>query len=263
MSERSLKPRSKAVLGAAFATGIVLLWQLTLVGTGANFTFLPTPVAIARGFAELIPTAAFWTSVGDTVSVVLMAWATAVVLGGVMGVLLGLSPVIAGWTSSSLEVVKTLPGVVFLPPAVLVFGFSTQTELVVAIFIAIWPMIVNSTAGVGLVSQRLRDVRRSFGLGSRAWLWKLVLPTASPSMFVGARLSLSLALVGTIVAEMAGNPRGLGWALVSAQQALQPAQMFDYIVVIGLAGIVLNQLVSRIATSAISPLRVAGMRGLL
>ena len=68
----------------------------------------------------------------------------------------------------------------------------------------------------------------------------MVLPAAMPSIVVGLRLALSLSLVLAVVAEMIGNPSGLGNALVSAQQALQPEEMFAYVFAIGLLGVGLN-----------------------
>ncbi len=67
-----------------------------------------------------------------------------------------------------------------------------------------------------------------------------MLPSALPSIVVGLRLALSLSLVLAVVAELIGNPSGLGNALVRAQQALQPEQMFAYVLTIGLAGVALN-----------------------
>jgi ABC-type nitrate/sulfonate/bicarbonate transport system permease component len=57
---------------------------------------------------------------------------------------------------------------------------------------------------------------------------------------VGARVALGLALVVAVIAEMVGNPAGLGWGLVTAQEALQPGLMFGYLVVTGLLGVLLN-----------------------
>ena len=69
---------------------------------------------------------------------------------------------------------------------------------------------------------------------------KIVLPAALPLTIVGLRLALSFALVLAIVAEVAGNPSGLGNAIVSSQQALQPDEMFVYVLAIGVLGVALN-----------------------
>jgi len=84
-------------------------------------------------------------------------------------------------------------------------------------------------------------------LSKASRIWKLQLPSATSHIVVGMRLGLAISLVLTLVAEMVGNPAGLGFALVQAAQALQPAQMFAYIVAIGVSGIILNAGLIRVA----------------
>jgi ABC-type nitrate/sulfonate/bicarbonate transport system permease component len=92
------------------------------------------------------------------------------------------------------------------------------------------------------VPDRLHDVARTFGLSPLRTILEIQLPSAFPAILVGARLAMTTALVLAVIAEMIGNPDGLGYALVFTQQALQPAQMWAYIVVIGLLGVALNGL---------------------
>ena len=70
-------------------------------------------------------------------------------------------------------------------------------------------------------------------------------------MLVGLRLSLSLAVVMAVIAEMVGNPQGLGYAVVREQQALRPAEMFAYVFVIGLIGILMNWALMALARRAL------------
>jgi ABC-type nitrate/sulfonate/bicarbonate transport system permease component len=71
-------------------------------------------------------------------------------------------------------------------------------------------------------------------------LTKVLIPAAAPSILVGCRLSLGTSLVMAIVAEMLGNPHGLGYAVVSALQAMRPERMFAYVIFTGVLAIVLN-----------------------
>jgi ABC-type nitrate/sulfonate/bicarbonate transport system permease component len=135
-----------------------------------------------------------------------------------------------------------LPAVAFVPVALLLFGFSLQMELLVIVAPALWPALVNTMEGFAGVSQRLSDVASSFRLGTAARLLKIYLPASAPSVLVGLRLALSLALVMAVVAEMVGNPEGLGYGLVREQQALHPENMFAYVLVIGFIGMALNGL---------------------
>jgi ABC-type nitrate/sulfonate/bicarbonate transport system permease component len=112
--------------------------------------------------------------------------------------------------------------------------------MVVTILPVLWPVLVNTIGGVTGVHQRLYDVGRTFRLGRKDTILRIILPAAMPPIVVGARISLGLALVLAVVAEMVGNPDGLGYGIVREQQALRPDLMFAYIVTVGFIGIALN-----------------------
>jgi ABC-type nitrate/sulfonate/bicarbonate transport system permease component len=133
-----------------------------------------------------------------------------------------------------------MPGIAFVPVALLLFGFSLQTELMVIVLPSLWPVLVNTMGGVQTIHARLFEVGKTFRLSRGAVIRKILLPAAVRSILVGARISLTLALVLAIVAEMVGNPAGLGYAVVRDQQALRPDLMFADVVVIGLLGILFN-----------------------
>jgi ABC-type nitrate/sulfonate/bicarbonate transport system permease component len=130
-------------------------------------------------------------------------------------------------------------------------------ELTIIVYAAAWTVLVNTIDGVRSVPAELLDVARILRMSKRTTLRKVILPSAVASIVVGLRLALSLSLVLAVVAEMLGNPRGLGNALVRAQQALQPEQMFAYVVSIGVLGITLNAAL-RSATARLFPGLAAG-----
>jgi NitT/TauT family transport system permease protein len=130
--------------------------------------------------------------------------------------------------------------VTLVPVALLMFGFSARMELSLILFASAWPVLLSTIGGVRSARDELLDVARVLRLSRPATLAKIVLPGAVRSIVVGLRLALSLSLVLAVVAEMLGNPSGLGHALVAAQQALQPEEMFAYVFAIGLLGVGLN-----------------------
>ena len=152
----------------------------------------------------------------------------------------GLSPTARRYSLASIEVLRPMPGVAFAPVGLLLFGFSLKTEMVVTILPVLWPVLVNTIGGVTGVHQRLYDVGRTFRLSRKDTILRIILPAAMPPIVVGARISLGLALVLAVVAEMVANPEGLGYGIVREQQALRPDLMFAYIVTVGFIGIALN-----------------------
>lgn len=87
-------------------------------------------------------------------------------------------------------------------------------------------VLVNTLGGVRDVHERLIDVGHTLRLSRRAVVTGIVLPAATPAILVGLRLSRTLAVVLAVLAEMVGNPDGLGYGVVAKQQALRPDVMF-------------------------------------
>lgn len=225
-----------------FTIALVLIgWEsLAAIGT-LRFEFFPPPSAIARGLVAVVASGELAAQTSHTMQSVLTGWAIAMVIGVALGLLLGASPRLRTYSMSSIEVLRPIPGIAFLPVALLLFGFSTRMELFVIVLPVLWPILVGTMSGVMAVSDKLRDVGQTLRLSRFEIIRKILLPAAAPIVFIGARISLTLSLVLAIIAEMVGNPQGLGYAIVSAQQALRPDEMFAYILIVGIIGVVINK----------------------
>ena len=228
------------VLGLVTMVAFVGIWEVVVRTRVIDFQYLPPPSAITQGARDLLASGDLVRNLLHTLRVTLLGWAGASAVGIGLGLLLGLSTTAWRWSMASIEVMRAIPPVSLVPVAVLVFGFSVKMELIIIVFASAWPVLINTIDGVRGVPEGLLDVARMMKLSRPTAIRKIVLPAALPTIFVGVRLALSLSLVLAVVAEMIGNPSGLGNALVRAQQALQPEQMFAYVLTIGLLGVALN-----------------------
>lgn len=230
------------VNGAGLATVAALagLWEAAVSSGLVDYEFLPAPSAIIRAGVDLAASGVLISNLVHTLTVTLVGWVAAGVLGIGLGLLLGLSRTAYRYSITSFEVTRAIPPITFVPAALLIFGFSARMELVIVVYAGVWPLLINTIGGVREVSAELVDVARTLRLPRMDAILKVVLPAAMPAVVVGLRLSLSLCLVLAVVAEMIGNPAGLGHGLVRARLAIQPAQMFAYVLTIGLLGVSLN-----------------------
>ena len=161
-------------------------------------------------------------------------------LGVLLGLWLGLSRRAAAAAFLSVEVLRPVPSVALIPIAMLVFGFGRSMELSVVAFATLWPVLVMTQAAVRQVEPRLLEVAAALQLGPAARAWKIVLPAVLPRLFVALRLAVAIALVVAVTVEIAANPHGMGYALMSAQQSLEPALMLAWLGWIGLLGFAIN-----------------------
>ena len=219
-----------------------LVWEMAIQVGVLDYQYLPAPSAIIRGAGELAASGELITASLHTLESVFLGWAIAVAAGVSFGLLLGSSLLLRRYSLATIEVLRPMPAIAFVPVALLLFGFSIQTELMVIVLPSLWPVLINTMGGLMGVHARLGEVGRTFRLSRAAILYKVFLPAATPAIMVGVRISLTLAVVLAVLAEMVGNPEGLGYAVVSQQQALRPDLMFVYVVVIGLLGLALNAL---------------------
>lgn len=260
MSRASKALRRVNVLGLLTMLVLVGLWE-ALVQLGLlDFQYLPAPSAIAGGAGALLSSGDLIANLLHTLRSTLVGWSTASVLGISLGLWLGLSNSAWRYSMASIEVLRAVPPISLVPVALLIFGFSLRMELTLIVYVAAWTVLVNTIAGVRGVRAELLDVARMLQLSKLTTARKIILPAAVPSIIVGLRLALSLSLVLAVVAEMIGNPSGLGNALVVAQQALQPGEMFAYVVTIGLLGVALNA-AFRSVSSRVLPSSAGGPGG--
>jgi sulfonate transport system permease protein len=221
----------------------LVLWEGLVRSGVAQYDYLPAPSAILANLPAMLSDRDVGSETIHTLGATLIGWAIALAIGLTLGALLGFSKALRDYSLATVELLRPIPAVALVPVGLLLFGFSVQTELLVIVIPSIWPVLVNTMQGVMLVSGRLRDVARSLRLTRFETVVKVLIPGAAASVLVGCRLSLTTALVLAIVAEMIGNPEGIGYAVVREAQALQPEAMFAYVLLTGALGVLLNAVV--------------------
>jgi len=247
--------------GAATTLVLLILWQLCDQLGLIHFAYIPSPLQIVGGAVQLLQEGALQAAVAHTATVAVIGWAIATLIGLILGTIMGLSKTVWTWTAASVEVLRSFPSITFVPLAVLLFGFSSSMELVVVIYAAAWPVLVNTLEGVRTISPGLRDVARTFHLSVWRNIRSIVLPAAASKIIVGLRLGLNLALILALAAEVIGNPEGLGYGLTVEQQALQPARMFVYFISVGVLGIILNAILQLIVWWTLPGITALAERG--
>jgi NitT/TauT family transport system permease protein len=226
----------------ASARGWVLPLALVLLAEAALRAFPSDSEALAKPSEVLVALAG---SVADRSLVTLTLqtlWAalSGLLLGGGLGLLagvwLGLSRRAAETASLSVELLRPVPSVALIPVAMMVFGFGFRMEVSIVAFTCFWPLLLLSQAAIRQVEPRLLEVAQVLGLPWHDRVTKIVLPAALPRVFVAFRLGLGVALVVAVTVEIAANPQGLGYALMTAQQSLRPDLMFALLLWVGLLG---------------------------
>jgi sulfonate transport system permease protein len=164
----------------------------------------------------------------------------AAIVGVAAGTLIGLAPRLRRATLPVTEFVRSVPAPLLLPFVLVVFGIGNTSKVALIALGSLWPVLLNTVDGVRGVDPEVRDVARSFGVGRRMQLSRIILPAASPKIAAGLRIALSVALLLMVVSEMRGGTNGLGFQIRSAQRSFNTADAYAGVIVIGTVGVVLN-----------------------
>lgn len=240
--------RVARVVHAANPSGILVivaglaLWQVLVVTGVLNLRYLPAPSEIGAEALRLAASGQLFLDMGHTLGTTLIAGAIGAVIGIAVGIVFGLFQSFRLYTASSIDFFRTIPVTALVPVALLIWGPSNLSEVVVAAYAATWPILINTAGGVRSIPTRLYDVAAVLRLPRRAVLTKLIVPAAAQQILVGLRLGIVTALVLAIVAEMLINPQGLGWGVILAQNGLAPARLWAYTLTIGVLAYLLNML---------------------
>jgi len=228
------------VSGILFLIVLAGVWQLAMSTGVLTSNFLPEPWEIGKAVGDLTSSGEMTSNLWHTVYVTLVGWALAGLIGIAFGLAIGLYSEVWRYSMASLEFLRALPGIAFVPVAVLLLGFSVKMELIVVTYVSVWPVLVNTVHGVRQVTDLHDDVAKMMGMGRLERVRRFVIPTTAPYVAVGLQVSLALSLALALVAEMVGNPTGVGQALIVAQNTFHPEEMFAYVIVIGIVGVLLN-----------------------
>jgi sulfonate transport system permease protein len=237
--------------GLMVPVGLIAVWQL-LESTGLlDYEYRPSPGEILDALVALVRTGELAKDVVHTLGVALMAAGITLTFGAALGFAIGLLPMLQGYVMASIDFLRTIPAITLVPVAILTFGPVATTELMLAVYAALWPIVLNTAGGVAAVHPRQYDVARMLHFSPATTIRKMVLPAAVPAWLVGARLAAIIGLLVAIVAEMIMYPRGLGGGLIESLNALAPARMWAYALVCGVIGFTLNAMLRRLVHLAL------------
>lgn len=221
----------------AVLLGILEWWTRTV---GRHSDALAPPTAALQAFAKAVADGSLLQATGFTLGSAAAGLGLALLLALPLGTLLGLSARVARMGFLSIEVLRPIPSVALIPLAMLLWGFGFRMEIAVVTFACFWPLLVLTQAAARQVEPRLLEVARALQLSAGARFFKIVLPAMVPRLFVALRLGVAIALVVAVTVEIAANPNGMGYAVMIAQQSLDPALMLAWLGWIGVIGFAVN-----------------------
>jgi NitT/TauT family transport system permease protein len=218
--------------------GLIILWawEMLVVGLHIPFILLPPPSAIASAVANNLGT--LGVDFDQTfLHSVLAGYTIGCGAGFLIALAIDRSPFLQAGLTPLANMVSAMPIVGIAPIAIMWFGFGWPSKAAVVVLMTVFPMLVNTQAGLQQAGAMEQDLMRSYGANYWSTLIKLRLPAAMPLIFNALKLNSTLALIGAVVAEFFGTPtRGMGFRISSESARMNLDIVWATITVAALAG---------------------------
>lgn len=230
-------------------SGLLILWQLVVVISGAPAYILPGPLPVAKALFSH-----WWVLQGHLLTTVIE-----ILSGLVIGALLGTScaltmilmPMLKRWLLPILVISQAIPVFALAPILVLWFGYGMASKIAMAVLIIFFPVTSSFYYGMQRTQPELLELARIMGAKPVAVLRWIVIPSALPAFGSGVRVATAVAPIGAVVGEWVGSSSGLGFYMLHANARMQIDIMFAALAVLAVVSLGLYFLVDKVVTKLI------------
>lgn len=220
--------------GLAWSAGAGWLVSVTPVATAF------APLATFEALQQLVQGSDLWTHVAVSLQRVAVGLVFALVLGIPLGVLTGLSPLFSKTTTPLFQFARMISPLSWMPIAVMVLGVGDAPVYFLLAFAAVWPILLNTAAGVAQLDPNWLLLARSLSATRRETLLRVILPGITAHILTGVRLAIGIIWIVLVPAEMLGVSAGLGYFILDSRDRLAYSDLMAAILVIGFLGYLLD-----------------------
>lgn len=237
---------------AAFPVAVLIIWQVGAEIGLVRRSVLPAPADVALVWFDLITGATdaaarysgtWFAHAAASIWRVLAGFAWGSALGILAGLVIGLSRIMERVLDPTIQVLRNIPVTAWVPLSLVFFGIGDAPAVFLIGLGAFFPAVVNTTHGVRQIDVTLTKAARMMGADARELLVRVVLPGAMPAIMTGLRLSMGIAWVLVVVAEILAVRSGLGYLLNDAYLFYRNDVVIAAMLSIGLLGFACDRLV--------------------
>jgi NitT/TauT family transport system permease protein len=205
--------------------------------------FLAAPSAIAGAAVEMSTSGELWQALLTTLYPFTVGMLISIFGGIVIGVAMAQWKLFEYILDPFVNAMYSIPRVALVPLIMLWAGLGVSSKIIILVSIAIFPVIINTFAGIRDVRHSMLEVGHAYCATRSQIFFKIVVPSAIPFLMTGIRLSVGLGIIGIVVAEFFTAQTGLGGIIIRYSNLFATAKMFVPIIVIGLLGVILTECV--------------------
>jgi NitT/TauT family transport system permease protein len=238
--------RLKQILAPlAVATLLVGAWWIAVVAS--HSVIFPTPLQVVTGTLDLARDGTLWNHIGASLFRVGTGFLLAVVVGVPLGLLMGWVGGAFATLNPIVQILRPISPIAWIPIAILWFGVGDLSPIFLIFLSSVFPTIVQTAAAVHTIDRQYIWAAENFGVSRYKLFLQVVIPAALPQIIVGMRVSLGVAWLVVVAAEMIALRSGLGYLIIDSRNA---GNRYDLVVagmvIIGLTGLLLDGAMRRL-----------------
>jgi nitrate/nitrite transport system permease protein len=266
-------PVRAALLSLSLLAVFLLAWQLAVSGRkpvqqmdpeyaklmGAAATqgasVMPGPIEVAGKLFEQLRHPFYDKGPNDkglgiqlaySIGRVAAGYLLAVAIAIPVGFLIGMSPLLSRALDPFIQILKPISPLAWMPLALYTIKDSSLSAIFVIFICSLWPMLINTAFGVAAVRKEWINVARTLEVGPLRRAFTIILPAAAPTILTGMRISIGIAWLVIVAAEMLVGGTGIGYFVWNEWNNLSISSVITAILIIGMVGMLLDQLLARL-----------------
>ncbi len=215
---------------------VIAVWELAVRYEMVSTFLLPSFSQVVVRLYHEIASGEILRSAASTVSLLVISYVLAAIIGVVLGILMSRVKAIQWFFDPIISIGFPAPKISLLPIFVLWFGVFDEPKIVMSVFSCVFPIVAGTWAGTQSVDKYLLWSAENLGTRQSALLWQVILPASLPQVFTALQVALPIAFIVVIVSEMLTGGGGLGGAMMEGTRLADPAGVFANLLMIGFLG---------------------------
>jgi sulfonate transport system permease protein len=215
---------------------LVVTWQWLVNREVYTRSQLPAPGDVWRAAEQLWQAGLLLSHIETSIVRVAQGFAWGAGIAIVLGLAVGLSPLVDALLSPTIQAIRAIPSLAWVPLLILWMGIGDQPKITLVAIGVFFPVFTALVGGIQQIDRRLIEVGQAYGLRGPALAWHILLPAATPSLITGLRIGLAQGWLFLVAAELIGASRGLGFLLTDGQNTGRADIIVLSIVLLALLG---------------------------
>lgn len=226
---------------------ILVVWKLADIGGYIKPYTMPTPDKVLKTAGDILKDGTLISHILASFFRVIEGFFIALILSLILGIGIGLSKKIEIFTDVTIQIIKPIPPIAWIPLAILWFGIGESSKIFIIVLGAFFPILINVVDGIKNIDDKYLELGRVYEVPKVKFIRGVILQGTLPSIMTGVRVGLGNAWVCVVAAEMIAATKGVGYMLTDGRNMSRPDLVILGMLIIGIVGKLMDDILKKIS----------------